>query len=283
MLHRLEITGFDRSVQVVDLATLLRSFAPLEVELGVVMQHSTIHLHPPKQRNSFRPRNPDWDQILEAEASGLRLACHASGSRILERLLRGHLPDLRHPAGLRPFRSLQLNTTSRAHPFQSQVGPSHKTYTSYVRFVEDLLAHGELRIEEALSQLERPIEVIVQVIVSPDAKPVVPLPLQQLARRCQSAGVITRLLLDTSGGRGQSALERWPSRAALGPELDDVPIGYAGGLQPGNISEALARLPALLRPGEKVWLGMESGVRAGSPSRFDLKAVEAILQACRPL
>ncbi|MEL6179557.1 MAG: hypothetical protein AAFS10_11420, partial [Myxococcota bacterium] len=239
MLHRIEITGFDRSIQIAQLAQVIQTAAPLEVELGIVMQHSKLRLHPPKQEGRFRPRNPDWDQILEAEAAGLRLACHASGSRILKALLRGRLPDLRHPAGLRPFKTLQLNTTTRAQPFEGHIGSKRSMYTSYVHFIEDLIAHDELRIEEVLAQLQPTTEVVVQVIVSHKVQPIIPAALLTLAHRCQNAGMTTRLLLDTSGGRGKAALECWPSRTALGPESADLPIGFAGGLTPDNIPQAL--------------------------------------------
>lgn len=290
MLHRVEITGFDRSVDVEALANVVRKAAPLQVELGVVMQHSKIFQRPKSARAvpNFRPRNPDWQQILQAQSAGLRLACHASGSKLIEQILRGSAPDLKHPAGLKPFQTLQLNTTSQALPFQSIVGGKPRTFTSYVRFVERLIEHDELKIEQALQKMPSKLELIIQVIVKPGQKEVVPAALLMLAERIIAAGRVARLLLDTSGGRGSTATDLWPKKRTMGSRLERIPIGYTGGLNPSNIKRALDTLAGLL-PGERTWCGMETGARKFIPhpskpdrtiSIFDLDAVERFLLQC---
>lgn len=291
MLHRLEITGWDRSVEVADIAALSARYAPLEVEWGVVVQRSKMRAKPPRGAGAFRPRNPDWSQIEEAAQAGLRLACHASGSVVLSGLLRGRDTGLGRAGALEPFQTLQLNTTHRAQPFEAEIGGATRTYTSYVRFVEALLEHDALRIEASLARLEATTDVIVQVRVVPGAVPVVPAPLLALAQRCRAAGKITRLLLDTSGGRGVADFTKWPGYDALDPETRGFSVGFAGGIGPETLDAALARLPEVLAPGATAWLGMESGVRASEPdpkrpgkqrSRFDLARVERVLRACAP-
>ena len=287
MLHRVEITGFDRSVQVQDLVQLVRK-TPLPLEFGVVMQSSKIHQRPPRRPPFFRPRNPDWAQLVEAHRAGLPLACHASGSKLIEQILRGESPDLKHPLRLEPFQTLQLNTTSRALPFKSTVGKTLRSYTSYARFVEDLLEHDELRIEEALHRMPARIELVIQVLLVPGQNgQEVPEALRRLAQRIIDAGRTARLLLDTSGGRGQSGFERWPPKRTLGPAFSRIPVGYTGGLNPENIEDALRRIATLLPKGEQTWCGMESGARSHIPhpaqpdrtiSVFDLKATQRFLK-----
>lgn len=74
------------------------------------------------------------------------------------------------------------------------------------------------------------------------------------------------VLLDPSGGRG---LQVEPAVLPGCPK-----VGYAGGINPGNVS---AYLEALLASPEvnDFWIDMESGVRTGD--RFDLGLVEAVL------
>lgn len=74
-------------------------------------------------------------------------------------------------------------------------------------------------------------------------------------------------LFDASGGRG-IAPKAWPSHPGH-------PVGYAGGLGPGNVAEAVAAIGAGTTG--TYWIDMESGVRTGD--RFDLDLVEQVCKA----
>lgn len=69
-------------------------------------------------------------------------------------------------------------------------------------------------------------------------------------------------LCDASGGRGV-ARESWP-RHPGGDRL----VGYAGGLNPDNVREAIARIDS----SGPFWIDMETGVR--TDNRFDLSLCE---------
>ena len=72
-------------------------------------------------------------------------------------------------------------------------------------------------------------------------------------------------LHDESGGRGIEGIKYWPMRPRFG--------GFAGGLGPANIREAVGYVRMTARPGS--WLDMETGVR--TDDWFDLaKVADAI-------
>ena len=77
-------------------------------------------------------------------------------------------------------------------------------------------------------------------------------------------------LFDASGGRGEEAFGRWPEP----PPGSTKRWGYAGGIGPGTIHQALAF--AGRHDGARLWLDMESAVR--TQEVFDLDKVE---QVCR--
>jgi hypothetical protein len=86
-------------------------------------------------------------------------------------------------------------------------------------------------------------------------------------------------LYDPSGGRGIESLT-WPTS----PDVDGFRVGYAGGLGPDNVEEALvARVPMTA---EAYWVDMESGVRTGQPETttdaFDLGKVREVLVRAKP-
>ena len=76
-------------------------------------------------------------------------------------------------------------------------------------------------------------------------------------------------LWDRSGGRGIAAIGEWPTTPA------GLRMGYAGGLGPSNIAEAVRRVREI--GGTVTWLDTESGVRTND--RFDLEKVEAMIAA----
>lgn len=86
-------------------------------------------------------------------------------------------------------------------------------------------------------------------------------------------GAHADVLFDPSGGRGVSAIGEIRELAAwVAKEKPPVRIGFAGGLGPNNIEQALDATSAL----EDFWLDMESGVR--TDDRFDLVLVEHVLK-----
>ena len=82
-------------------------------------------------------------------------------------------------------------------------------------------------------------------------------------------GAALEYLFDPSSGRGESAFSRWPE-----PPVDAATrYGYAGGISPETIGEALAFASQHADAG--LWIDMESGVRT-EDDRFDLDKVEGI-------
>ena len=87
-------------------------------------------------------------------------------------------------------------------------------------------------------------------------------------------------LYDPSAGQGIEALT-WPEP----PDVDGFRIGYAGGLSPGNVEEAIVtRVPLSVRDG--CWIDMETGVRSGGyradVDMFDLAKVREVLTRAKP-
>lgn len=75
-----------------------------------------------------------------------------------------------------------------------------------------------------------------------------------------------QFLQDNSGGRGVL-----PSYWSRPPETDQF-VGYAGGLKPENVADAVKHMPAA-----NFWIDMETGVR--TDDWFDLDKVEAVCRA----
>lgn len=76
-------------------------------------------------------------------------------------------------------------------------------------------------------------------------------------------------LFDASGGRG-IAPAAWPD-----PGPSSAMRGYAGGLNPGNVAEAVATIGAMC---SNYWIDMETGVR-DERDRFDLEKCRAVCEA----
>jgi hypothetical protein len=75
-------------------------------------------------------------------------------------------------------------------------------------------------------------------------------------------------LFDRSGGRG-AAPASWPMAR------EGAFCGYAGGLNPGTMRDALPAIAACVPDGQPYWIDMESGVR--TDDRFDLDKCELAL------
>lgn len=75
-------------------------------------------------------------------------------------------------------------------------------------------------------------------------------------------------LFDASGGRGISPL-RWPQSTR------GVLTGFAGGLNPGNVAQAVEQIGATT---DNYWIDMETGVRDAN-DRFDLSLCRQVCEA----
>jgi hypothetical protein len=80
-------------------------------------------------------------------------------------------------------------------------------------------------------------------------------------------------LHDVSGGRGKLAAY-WPAPSELLKKAEER-VGYAGGLGPDNVAEAVEVIGKLA---DHYWLDMESGVR-DLRDNFDLDKVEQVCRA----
>lgn len=81
------------------------------------------------------------------------------------------------------------------------------------------------------------------------------------------------VLFDNSGGRGEQP-NVWPHA------FDHVRCGYAGGLGPDNVVDALVNIHRAAE-GRPFWIDMESAVRSADGEYFDLRKVHAVLSALR--
>lgn len=89
--------------------------------------------------------------------------------------------------------------------------------------------------------------------------------------QCQAefpADPAVQWLYDVSGGRGISPPKWLPSR-------DEGQYGYAGGLNPQNVSQAVASIGAIAK---NYWIDMETGVR-NEDDKFDLGLCRAVCEA----
>lgn len=75
------------------------------------------------------------------------------------------------------------------------------------------------------------------------------------------------VLFDASGGRGIEP-KTWP-KAPVGQF-----VGYAGGLNPSNVTDAVSKISAIA---DNYWIDMETGVR--TDDRFDLDKCRAVCEA----
>ena len=97
-------------------------------------------------------------------------------------------------------------------------------------------------------------------------------PLGEMAARGELPNLA--MLFDESKGTGARA-------AGYEPPPGGYPVGYAGGLGPGNLGEVLDEVLAL-DPEKQVWVDMESGLRGvlDGEDVFDLNKVERCVRAC---
>lgn len=97
---------------------------------------------------------------------------------------------------------------------------------------------------------------------------IVPIPTDDVLERAKQTFLENvEFLYDRSRGRGIVPIE-WPRIEINGP------VGFAGGISPDNVREALDTLTA--RPEDRFfWIDMESGVRIDD--RFDPERVESVL------
>lgn len=87
---------------------------------------------------------------------------------------------------------------------------------------------------------------------------------------------LIHLLQDRSGGRGV-AETRWSTPHALSRKANGT-IGYAGGLGPGNVADAMQAISAA-SSGSQFWVDCESSLR--TDDWFDTAKAEAMIEAVR--
>jgi len=90
------------------------------------------------------------------------------------------------------------------------------------------------------------------------------------AMRLAQESLDVAVLFDRSGGKGKSP-DEWPA------PLEGLYCGYAGGLNPDNITEELRKIAAVVNVDQHIWIDMESGVR--TDDKLDMAKVEACYMA----
>ncbi|WP_060064675.1 hypothetical protein [Burkholderia ubonensis] len=187
--------------------------------------------------NEGAPRNPTrpWREAFFSQVAAAS-AVHLCGALAFEQLLKGELPD----EILRAQR-LQLNINARKQDFTA---------------------------EQVLEVFARAIELGPDIILQyhPGSAALI----EQFAHQV-SPSVRSRVhvLMDASRGTG-TAPATWVRPAAL----QELYVGYAGGIGPHNIAAVLQAVMGLGRP---CWVDMESGIR--TDNQFDAAKAEAVLLA----
>ena len=81
-------------------------------------------------------------------------------------------------------------------------------------------------------------------------------------------------LFDLSEGRGIESFQSWPDPPARGAMPGFGRVGYAGGIGPDNIEQAMERIRGFNRPDAQLWLDMEGRIR--TDGWFDMEKVKAV-------
>ncbi len=91
----------------------------------------------------------------------------------------------------------------------------------------------------------------------------------RLVRQLRNSGHPASVLFDSSGGRGVAP--------ATWPEPDrELPCGFAGGLKPETLPDALEKLASHTATAAAIWIDVETGVR--SNDQMDLTKVRRFLE-----
>ncbi len=200
----------------------------------------------PLQKSEWTDEHRKW--IVQANEAGLRMVAHVSGPVWIEQFFRGSSPaEIR---GLRDFGRIQFNIGK-----SPQFKPAN--------FYPDLLrAIGPSAIALNLGGLvPSPASFIFQVRGTRCPE------LDQLVKGILSSDREASYLFDARGRAFNPA--RWPAPPAI-----PCAVGYAGGITPSNIAQAVDF--ARDRLGDRIcWLDLEGGAKDGN-GHFDFARVEAL-------
>lgn len=192
----------------------------------------------PVQNSEWTPERRDW--LVQARRQGLRLVAHVSGPLWIESLMRGHAPG--DVPGFAEFSRVQFNIGK---------SPQFKPANFYPNLMRQI---GPAVIARNLAAvLPSPVRFIFQVRGGGRRSPELDEVVQALTREGREAA----FLFDARGRTFD--LESWPQP----PEMP-CPVGYAGGIAPGNIARAFACVQARVPADRACWLDLESGVKDDS-------------------
>lgn len=235
-LFHVTITGADQSLS--DIQELFKLSEEFRfVEWGILYSSSQGKLrYPPKQWQD--ELFAMCDNVLETHGWAPNLSAHLCGKYALDALFKNlfMLPS-------KHFKRCQINTSCKN---------LHKT---------DIFA-----LDKSLYMFDSGVEFIFQYRSKSDD-----LKIQDMAKCNEMCSAMTHrfaALYDISGGNGILPTS-WPK------PFENVRTGYAGGLNPDNLEEQLAKI-ALVVGDNSVSIDMESGVRTNN--LFDLDKVRRCLQ-----
>ena len=204
----------------------------------------------PDKEGCPRYPGPAWlDELRSAWAAsdgGLRLAAHLCGERVNE-ILRGDFAFARSLPSY-GFKRVQINATA-------------------VNAVDtDNLAERAENVARLVVEM-KDVEFIIQK--NGETAPL----WRHLEAALGSSAQNLSFLCDESCGRG-TATETWPAPHA------EIKTGYAGGIGPANVGEALGKIAKVVPDGTRVWIDMESRLRSTCDGEdiFDMKKAFSVLQ-----
>lgn len=229
LIDRVTITGADDGVDPQELFKLHREF-PF-VEFGILFS---------KDRQGT-PRYPsiDWLRLLSdlrlsyqiATEEMMLFAAHLCGSYVTDLVKHRKFSWLEDIGVLMyDFDRVQLNTSDEMF---LKIDLAALAVDSMGLLVTD----NPVPFYEVILQTRRPFERAEEVWATNE-----------------ELGALFEMLYDISGGKGITP-------GAWCKPAERLFCGYAGGLNPGNISEVITKLNKVCLPESKIWLDMESGVR----------------------
>ena len=245
-LDRVTITGADDSISPAELLPLSRDFPWTEWGILVSAKHSA--------GGGKRFPSYEWISALMAQPARprLNLSLHVCGRWVRELLVgKNSIPEWM----LAPFHRAQLNF----HAEVSECDPP--------KFLEALRSLGKRQI---IFQLDGVIGE--QFLEAAD--------LEDVEESCGDTDLDCVPLFDVSGGAGVLPA-KWPAPWFPGGDNPLTAHGYAGGLSPDNLAEQLPRIAAAA--GDcRIWIDVETKVRSGHDTLFDLTKVRRFLEAAAP-
>ena len=240
-LDRVTITGADAYTDPEDLMALSQEYGFVEWGILFSSRREGTTRYPP------RPWLLELDKVVERSQRKPLLSAHLCGRYMRDFVRDGNIVWWREYGFLaRWFNRVQLNMGG---------------YTP---------ADAWENLDLFLASFEPKQDIIIQVHDNDQwAKPL-----------CQERGTFP--LFDASGGQGimPATWEApWPASptrlASISPRIY---TGYAGGIAPDTIHEALTKLDQIVPVTARIWIDMEQGVRTGD--YLNLDKVRTVLDAC---